>query len=292
MSRRPDWIKARAPTPAQADAMRGMRDILKRHGLHTVCQGALCPNAVECWGAGTATFMLLGDVCTRACRFCGVATGDPGGRVDADEPRRVAEAIGELALDYVVLTSVDRDDLDDGGSELFAETVDRIKQARPEAIVEVLIPDFSGDPRALNRILRSGADVLGHNVETVRSLTPRMRDRRASYDQSLAVLSYLRAGGSSSGQRIKSGLMVGLGELRREISEALEDLRAAGVDTLTVGQYLRPTSAAVPEARFVPPGEFEEIEAEARALKFRAVVAGPLVRSSYHARELFETPCD
>jgi len=292
MSRKPDWIKTRAPSAEQADAMRAVRGVLERHRLRTVCQGALCPNAVECWGAGTATFMLLGKTCTRGCRFCGVPTGDPGRVTDPEEPQRIAEAVRELGLAYVVLTSVDRDDLDDGGSGLFAETVERIKDANSQTIVEVLIPDFNADPRALNRIIASGADVLGHNIETVRSLTPKLRDRRASYEQSLTVLSYLRSGIETGRRRVKSGLMVGFGELRREISDTLDDLLEAGVDTLTIGQYLQPTRSAVPEARFVSPEEFDEMASEARALGFRGVVAGPLVRSSYHARELFEAPCD
>jgi lipoic acid synthetase len=292
MSRKPDWVRVRAPTPSEVESMRAVREVLGRHDLRTVCQGAICPNAIECWSAGTATFMLLGDTCTRACRFCGVKTGDPGGRIDADEPRRVAEAAAELGLRYVVLTSVDRDDLEDRGSELFGEAVEAIKRRSPAAIVEVLVPDFSGDPRALNRILASGADVIGHNVETVRSLSAKLRDRRAGYDQSLAVLSYLRAAARGANARIKSGLMVGLGELRREVSETLDDLRRVGVDTVTVGQYLQPTAAAADVVRFVSPAELDEVAAEARALGFRSVIAGPLVRSSYHAREAFEAACD
>jgi len=217
-----------------------------------------------------------------------VPTGNPGGRVDADEPRRIAEAAAELRLRYVALTSVDRDDLADGGSELFARAVEELKRRNPRIAVEVLIPDFSGNPRALDRIVRSGADVLGHNVETVRSLSPKMRDRRAGYEQSLAVLSSLRAGATDPARRVKSGLMLGLGELRSEVSETLEDLRRAGVDTVTVGQYLRPTAAATPVTRFVSPAEFEEVAAEARAFGFRSVISGPLVRSSYHARDAFE----
>jgi lipoic acid synthetase len=288
MIRRPDWLRVRAPSPAQAASMRAMRELLRRMNLRTVCQGAMCPNAVECWGAGTATFMLLGETCTRACRFCGVPTGNPGGRLDVDEPRRISEAVEALGLTYVVLTSVDRDDLDDGGSEHFATTVDRIKRAVPDAVVEILVPDFSGDPRSLNRVLTSAADVLGHNIETVRSLSPRLRDPRAKYETSLAVLSYFRTGAKEPERRIKSGLMIGLGEARREISETLEDLRSAGVDTLSVGQYLPPTASSARVARYVSPEEFEDIAREGRALGFRAVVAGPLVRSSYHAREAYE----
>jgi lipoic acid synthetase len=292
MAIRPDWLRVRAPTPAQAAGIRAVRAVLSRHGLHTVCQEALCPNAVECWGARTATFMILGNVCTRSCRFCGVPTGDPGGRVDESEPRRLADAIVELGLKYVVLTSVDRDDLEDGGAELFAKSVELVKQAKPDVRVETLIPDFSGDPRALNRVLSSGADVFGHNLETVRSLSAELRDRRASYEQSLTILGYLRASEKRRDARVKSGLMVGLGETRGDIQRTFADLREVGVDTLTIGQYLRPSAQATPVVRFIPPEEFDELASEARDHGFRSVVAGPLVRSSYHASEAYEEGCD
>jgi lipoic acid synthetase len=289
MGRHPEWIRVRAPTPAEAEGIRAMRDLLERHRLTTVCQGAICPNAVECWGARTATFMLLGDVCTRACGFCGVPTGDPGGAVDLDEPGRLAAAVAELGLRYVVLTSVDRDDLPDGGSALFAAAVDRLKATIPGIRVEVLVPDFRGDRRALGRLLATDADVFGHNVETVRRLTERLRDRRAGYEQSLGVLADLS--GRAAGRPVKSGLMVGLGETRAEIREALGDLRGAGVDVVTVGQYLRPSRRAVPVERYAPPSEFAEIEKEAEAVGFAAVVSGPLVRSSYHALQIYEASC-
>jgi lipoic acid synthetase len=292
MAIRPDWLRVRAPTPAQAAGIRAVRAVLSRHGLHTVCQEALCPNAVECWGARTATFMILGNVCTRTCRFCGVPTGDPGGRVDEGESSRLADAIVELGLKHVVLTSVDRDDLEDGGAELFAKSVELVKQAKPDVRVEALIPDFSGDPRALNRVLSSGADVFGHNLETVRSLSAELRDRRASYEQSLTILGYLRASEKRRDARVKSGLMVGLGETRDDIQSTFADLREVGVDTLTIGQYLRPSAQATPVVRFVPPEEFDELASEARDHGFRSVVAGPLVRSSYHASEAYEEGCD
>jgi len=291
MQKRPSWVKVRAPTESQAAGIRQVREALDRHRVRTVCQGALCPNAVECWGARTATFMILGGVCTRACRFCGVPTGDPGGRVDEGEPARVAEAILELGLRHVVITSVDRDDLEDGGSGLFAETVERIKRASSSVVVEALIPDFSADPRALNRILWSGADVIGHNVETVESVTFECRDRRAGYRKSLNVLRYLRASGRGRSVLLKSGLMLGLGERRREILATFDDLREAGVEILTVGQYLQPTTKAIPTVRYVPPEEFDELAEEARRRGFAAVVAGPLVRSSYHAAEAYRTAC-
>jgi lipoic acid synthetase len=269
--------------------MRLVRDLLDRHGLTTVCQGAICPNTVECWGARTATFMLLGDLCTRACRFCGVKTGDPKGVVDRDEAERLAAAVAELGLGYVVLTSVDRDDLADGGAGLFAAAIDRVKGEMDDVRIEALIPDFQGDRGALDRLLVTEVDVVGHNVETVRRLTPRLRDRRAGYEQSLAVLAHLSE--RAEGRCIKSGLMIGLGERRSEIRETLAELRGAGVDIVTIGQYLRPSERAVPVERYVPPGEFDEIRAEAESEGFGAVVAGPLVRSSYHALRAYTESC-
>jgi len=289
MPERPDWIRVRVPSPAEAAGIREMRELLARHRLTTVCQGAVCPNAVECWAARTATFMLLGDVCTRACRFCGVPTGDPGGAVDEDEPRRLADAVAELGLRYVVLTSVDRDDLADGGSGLFAAAIDRLEARVPEARVEALIPDFRGNRSALDLLLETEVDVVGHNVETVRRLTPALRDRRAGYEQSLDVLAHVRE--RAGPRKVKTGLMVGLGETRDEISRTLADLREIGVDIVTVGQYLRPTAAAVPVERYVPPSEFDDIAAEAEAVGFSAVVAGPLVRSSYRADRAFAESC-
>jgi len=265
--------------------MSEMRELLARYHLETVCQGAQCPNAVECWSARTATFMVLGDTCTRNCRFCDVPTGNPDGVIDTEEPDRLAAALRELRLKYVVLTSVDRDDLPDGGADAFARVIECVSNASDALTIEVLLPDFTGEQVSLDRILATDADVLGHNLETVRRLTPALRDRRAGYDQSMAVVRYLadRAGG----RRIKSGLMVGLGESIAEIHEAMADLRDAGVDMLTIGQYLQPSKAAIPVARYVPPSEFEQLAAHARDLGFRAVVAGPLVRSSYHAATAF-----
>ena len=289
MGRHPEWIRVRAPTPAEAEGIRAMRDLLGRHRLATVCQGAICPNAVECWGARTATFMILGGVCTRACGFCGVPTGDPGGAVDRDEPNRLADAVAELGLRYAVLTSVDRDDLPDGGSALFAAAVDRLKERIPGIRVEVLVPDFRGDRRALGRLLATDADVFGHNVETVRRLTPRLRDRSAGYGQSLEVLAELSE--RAAGRPVKSGLMVGLGETRAEIRETLVDLHDAGVNVVTIGQYLRPSRRSVAVERYAAPAEFAEIEEEARAIGFAAVVSGPLVRSSYHALQVYTESC-
>ena len=286
MSGHPSWIKVRVPTPAQSAGMAEMRDLLARHDLETVCQGAQCPNAVECWSARTATFMVLGDTCTRGCRFCDVPTGNPRGILDVTEPQRLAAAVRELGLNYVVLTSVDRDDVPDGGAEVFAQCVEAITAAAAEVVIEVLMPDFGGDTKALDRMIATKAEVFGHNLETVRRLTPALRDRRAGYDQSLGVLQHLVS--VAEGRAVKSGLMVGLGESLEEVQEAMADLRAAGVTMLTLGQYLQPSSAAVPVARFVPPEEFERLETDARDLGFKAVVAGPLVRSSYHAAAAYD----
>jgi lipoic acid synthetase len=275
----PPWIKVRVPTPAQLHGMNDMRETLSRFRLETVCQGAQCPNAVECWSARTATFMVLGGVCTRRCRFCDVPTGNPGGEVDDDEPRRLAEAVAELGLQYVVLTSVDRDDLHDGGADAFARAVEHLRAVTSVRGIEVLIPDFSGRQASLERVLDAGADVVGHNLETVRRLTGRLRDPRASYDQSLDVLR--RAADRGRDIRVKSGLMVGLGETTDEVLQAMADLRDAGVELLTIGQYLQPSEASVPVARYVLPEEFDALAEQAR------VVAGPIVRSSYHASDAY-----
>lgn len=283
MAERPAWLRVRAPSAAEAEGMRAVRDVLREEHLSTICQGARCPNVVECWGARTATFLLLGDVCTRACRFCSVRHASHGAELDPAEPRRVATAVRKLGLRYVVLTSVDRDDLPDSGSQAIAAVVRAVKESSPEARVEVLLPDFSGDPLALSRVLASGADVFGHNVETVRRVSPALRDKRASYDRSLEVLAYLRAG--SRGRPVKSGLMLGLGEEPGEIREAMTDLRAAGVSALTLGQYLAPSSRSVPVHRFVAPEEFDALAREAWSLGFTSVASGPRVRSSYHAAE-------
>ena len=285
MPERPAWLKVKAPSPTEAAGMRAVRDILSRYRLTTVCQGAVCPNAAECWGARTATFMLLGKVCTRGCRFCAVPTGNPHGVVDREEPTRLAKAVRELGLSYVVLTSVDRDDLSDGGAALFAEAISRIKDRSPSVRVEALVPDFSEQEESLRRIATAGADVIGHNIETVRRLSPGLRDCRAGYDRSLRILSTFK---DLAPQVItKSSLMLGLGEDREEILTTMEDLREAQVDAITLGQYLPPTKKAAPLARYLTPREFDELADEARKIGFRFVVSGPLVRSSYHAARLF-----
>ncbi len=280
-SERPPWLRVRAPRPDEMGGIEAVRSVLHDQGLRTICESARCPNVVECWSARTATFLLLGGICTRACRFCAVPRGGEGEELDPGEADRIAAAVERLGLRYVVLTSVDRDDLADGGAFAIAEAVAAVKRRSPTARVEVLLPDFGGDPRALSRVLASPADVLGHNLETVRRLTPQLRDRRASYQRSLDVLSYLSLGGE--GRTVKSGLMLGLGETLDEVREAMEDLRRSGATSLTLGQYLAPTSDAAPVRRYVAPEEFDALADDARRLGFSVVASGPRVRSSYHA---------
>ncbi len=280
--KKPPWIKAPLPTGPEVARLRGLVQELR---LHTVCQEALCPNLGECWGHGTMTIMILGGVCTRACRFCAVATGNPKGFVDREEPRRVAEAIARLGVRYVVLTSVDRDDLPDGGAGQFALTVRAIRAQAPGVRVEVLTPDFQGDLEAVRTVLDAGPDVFAHNLETVRRLTPKVRDPRAGYDQSLKVLAFAKR--YAPHILTKSSLMLGLGEREEEIREAMRDLRAVGVDILTLGQYLRPTPAHLPVERYVTPEEFKRYEAWGYEEGFLEVFSGPLVRSSYRADRVF-----
>lgn len=283
---KPGWLRVEVASHAP-ERVREMEDILRGQRLHTVCQSARCPNLPTCWGAGTATFLLLGEVCTRACRFCSVATGWPGGKVDPEEPARVAKAAKTLGLSYIVLTSVDRDDLPDGGAGQFAAAIHALRRELPEAAVEALIPDFSGSRAALSRVVEAGPQVVGHNLETVRRLTPRVRDPRAGYDLSLSVLRTLKE--LAPGLVTKSSLLLGLGETEEEIEEALLDLRTAGVDIVVLGQYLRPTPAQHPVSRYVPPEEFRHWEARARELGFRGVVAAPLARTSFRAAQVFSS---
>ncbi len=285
--RLPDWFKVRAPGGGSYKAIQAA---LRERGLSTVCEEARCPNLAECWGGGqrgvgTATIMIMGDTCTRGCRFCSVATGAPGA-LDQDEPRKASETVGLMQAGYVVLTSVDRDDLPDGGADHFAQVVERLKADHPELLVEVLTPDFQGDETALERVVASGADVLAHNVETVRRLSPKVRDRRADYDQSLRVLAAYK---ELSGRTTKTSIMLGLGETRDEILQTLEDLRAVDCDVVTFGQYLRPTREKrhLPVVEYVHPDIFAEYQTLAEDLGFRYVASGPLVRSSYKAGELF-----
>jgi lipoic acid synthetase len=259
-----------------------VKRILRELDLHTVCEEASCPNVGECWGSGTATVMLMGDVCTRGCRFCDVSSGMPA-PLDPLEPRHLAEAVGRLGLDYLVVTSVNRDELPDGGASHFAQAIVELRRAAPCTLVEVLTPDFHGDRAALDMIIDAQPTVAAHNVETVERLTPRVRDRRASYQQSLEVLEHYKRGG----MRTKSSIMLGLGEERAEVLAAMRDLRSVGCDILTVGQYLRPTEKHLPVEEYVRPEVFRELEQEGLSLGFKFVAAGPLVRSSYKAGEFF-----
>ena len=280
--RKPDWLRVRPPG---GEAYGHLKGLLRTLDLHTVCEEAHCPNVWECWGGGTATIMLMGDRCTRGCRFCAVQSGNPHGLLDADEPRKVAEALADLGLSYVVLTSVDRDDLPDGGAAHFARTVREIKARDPDLLVEALIPDFRGDLEAVRTVVEAGPDVLDHNLETVRRLQATVRDPRAGYEQSLGVLRGAKA--LRPGLFTKSSLMLGLGEARKEILEAMRDLRANGVDLLTLGQYLRPSEWHLPVQEYVSPEAFDELRTAGEAMGFRYVAAGPLVRSSYRAGEFF-----
>ncbi|MEW6045806.1 MAG: lipoyl synthase [Bacillota bacterium] len=280
---KPEWLKVPLPYGPVYSHVAG---VIKTFDLHTVCQEARCPNVAECWGHGTATFMLLGWVCTRACKFCAVATGNPRGWIDPDEPRRVAEAVARLGLQYVVLTSVDRDDLPDGGAAHFARTVQAIKAAAPQVKVEALTPDFRGDGRAVAVVVDSGLDVFANNLETVRRLTPKVRDPRAGYEQTLSVLAFAKE--HRPEVLTKSSLMLGLGETDGEIRQSMRDLRAAGVDILTMGQYLRPSKSHLPVERYVTPAEFVRYRDWGYEEGFMEVFSGPLVRSSYRAERVFQ----
>ena len=286
--RKPQWLKVRAPG---GESYADLKNLLRGLSLHTVCEEASCPNVGECWGEGTATIMILGDVCTRGCRFCNVISGNPGGTLDAEEPANVAEALARLPhLKYVVLTSVDRDDLADFGAGHYAETVRRIKERRPELLVETLIPDFQGDREALRVLIASGPEVIAQNQETVRRLTRRVRDARASYDVTLRVLADLKALAPAVREiplYTKSSLMVGLGESEEEVAGAMDDLRSVNVDFLTIGQYLRPSPRHLPVEAFISPEQFEAYRILGEEKGFRYVASGPLVRSSYRAGEFY-----
>jgi lipoyl synthase len=279
--RKPPWLKVR---PGGGEAFGEVKRTLRELGLHTVCEEARCPNIGECWSCGTATFLIMGETCTRGCRFCAVATGDPGGVLDCAEPDKVARAAAQWELRWVVLTSVDRDDLPDGGAAHFAATVRAIAERSPATRVEVLVPDFAGDADAIGTVLDACPAVFAHNLEVVERLTPHSRDRRASYARSLEVLRVAKA--LRPDGLTKSSLMLGLGESDEEILASLEDLREAGVDAVTLGQYLQPNPRCMPVERYVEPSEFEGWDAKARELGFAMVASGPLVRSSYRAGEL------
>ncbi|HEC63585.1 MAG TPA: lipoyl synthase [Candidatus Acetothermia bacterium] len=278
---KPTWLRVRAPgRPAP------LQQLLSSLKLATICQSAHCPNLPTCWGEGTTTFLLLGEVCTRACRFCAVKTGWPGRPPDPHEPERVLQAVRALKLRHVVLTSVDRDDLPDGGAAQFAACIQLLRRELPQVSVEALIPDFGGEREAIAAVVEANPQVIGHNLETVRRLTPQVRDWRAGYELSLEVLKTVK---ELAPQMItKSSLLLGLGETEQEVKAAISDLREVGTDILVLGQYLRPSPAQLPVQRYLPPEEFARLADWAKGIGFPVVVAGPLVRTSFRAAQALE----
>ena len=281
--RHPDWVKVRAP--GSPNYFR-LKRILRKHNLHTVCEEARCPNIGECWGHNTATFLILGDICTRGCRFCAIDKGKPG-LLDPEEPRNVGLVVKELGLEHIVVTSVNRDDLPDGGSNHFAKTVFWIKHLNPGIRVEVLIPDFKGSHQALETVVCSGIDILNHNIETVPRLYKKVRPGH-TFQCSLDILKTAKE--MSPEVLTKSGLMLGVGETADEVMTTLKDLRASSCDIVTLGQYLQPSTNQLPVERYVLPSEFDNFKIEAQKLGFRHVESGPLVRSSYHAWSHVDPP--
>ena len=273
---KPKWLKVKLPT---GENYRKVKSLVDEHKLHTICESGNCPNMGECWGEGTATFMILGNICTRSCGFCAVATGKP---LEADpfEPARVANSVKLMGVKHAVITSVDRDDLADGGSEIWVRTVELVRTKSPGTTMETLIPDFAGNWENLQRIIDVAPDIVSHNLETVRRLTKQVRIQ-AKYDRSLEVLFRLKKGG----MRTKRGVMLGLGETRDEVLETMEDLRSVQVDILTLGQYLQPTRKHLPVREFITPEQFKEYEEVGLKMGYRFVESGPLVRSSYHAEK-------
>lgn len=274
--RKPEWLKVRLPI---GENYRNVRQLVDQHKLHTICESGNCPNMGECWGAGTATFMILGNVCTRSCGFCAVATGRPDA-VDWDEPQRVAEAIHLMKVKHAVITSVDRDELKDGGSIIWANTVKAVRALNPDTTLETLIPDFKGEKQNIQRIIEVAPEVVSHNIETTERLTRKVRIQ-ARYHRSMEVIRTLKEGG----MRTKSGIMLGLGETKEEVVQTLTDLRDNGCDVVTIGQYLQPTPKHLPVVRFVHPEEFAEFAEIGYALGIDHVESGPLVRSSYHSEK-------
>ncbi|MGB0837037.1 MAG: lipoyl synthase [Flavobacteriaceae bacterium] len=274
---KPKWLRVKLPVGKKYTELRGLVD---KYKLNTICTSGSCPNMGECWGEGTATFMILGNICTRSCGFCGVKTGKPE-TVEWDEPEKVARSIKLMKIKHAVITSVDRDDLKDGGSIIWAETVNAIRRANPETTLETLIPDFQGDHTNIDRILEVAPEVISHNMETVRRLTREVRIQ-AKYDRSLAVLKYMKDQGQ---RRTKSGIMLGLGETEEEVMETMRDLAAAKVDIVTIGQYLQPTKKHLPVKEFITPEQFKKYEEYGLSLGFRHVESGALVRSSYKAQK-------
>ena len=279
--RKPKWLRIKSQNSSK---FRELKEIVSHKKLHTVCEEAMCPNIQECWSHGTATFMLLGSVCTRACKFCAVDTGNPKGQIDAKEPEKVANSIAQMNLKYAVLTSVNRDDLEDGGAMHFAQTVVSIKKEAPGVIIEALVPDFLGKRESIETLLDSNVEVFAQNLETVKRLTHQVRDHRAGYEQTLEVLAYAKK--YSPKTISKTSLMLGLGESEDELLESFNDIRSAGVDVLTLGQYMRPTINHLPVERWYSPEEFQYMKKLALDIGFKEVASGPLVRSSYRADKI------
>jgi lipoic acid synthetase len=274
--KKPKWLRVKLPT---GENYKKVRSLVDQHKLHTICESGSCPNMGECWGEGTATFMILGNICTRSCGFCAVKTGRPDD-VDVFEPGKVAHSVKTMGIKHAVITSVDRDDLKDGGSEIWVQTVKAVRQQSPGTTMETLIPDFAGNWENLQRIIDVAPEIVSHNLETVRRLTKQVRIQ-AKYDRSLEVLFRLKKGG----MRTKSGVMLGLGESEEEVIETMQDLRSVHVDILTLGQYLQPTPKHLPVAEFITPEKFQEYKELGMKMGFRYVESGPLVRSSYHAEK-------
>lgn len=274
--KKPEWLKVKLPT---GEAYSSVRKIVSEHKLHTICESGNCPNMGECWGLGTATFMILGNICTRSCGFCNVKTGKPL-PADTEEPMRVANSVKLMNVKHCVITSVDRDDLKDGGSIIWAETIKAVRKISPQTTLETLIPDFKGEWDNLQRIIDVAPEIVSHNLETVRRLTQQVRIQ-AKYDRSLEVIQKLKA----AGMKTKSGIMLGLGEIEHEVIETLKDLKIAGCDILTIGQYLQPSAKHLPVVEFVKPAQFEKYKQIGLDLGFRFVESAPLVRSSYHAEK-------
>ena len=281
IERKPKWLRIKSQNSSK---FRELKEIVSHKKLHTVCEEAMCPNIQECWSHGTATFMLLGSVCTRACKFCAVDTGNPKGQIDAKEPEKVANSIAQMNLKYAVLTSVNRDDLEDGGAMHFAQTVVSIKKEAPGVIIEALVPDFLGKRESIETLLDSNVEVFAQNLETVNRLTHQVRDHRAGYEQTLEVLAYAKK--YSPKTISKTSLMLGLGESEDELLEAFNDIRSAGVDVLTLGQYMRPTINHLPVEKWYSPEEFQYMKKLALDIGFKEVASGPLVRSSYRADKI------
>ncbi len=282
LSPKPNWLKVKAPF---GENYTSIKEMMRTLNIATVCQEARCPNMGECWGGGTATIMLMGDVCTRGCRFCAIKTGNPKGQLDQLEPEKVAYALSQLNLKYVVLTSVDRDDLSDGGANHFAQTVSTIKKFNPKMLIEVLTPDFCANEKHIALVVDSKPDVFAHNIETVKRLSPLVRDPRASYEKSLFVLESVKKIDSS--RFTKSSIMLGLGEREDEIKQSLQDLKTVGCDVVTFGQYLQPSKRHLNVEEFITPERFKQLQVYAEEMGFLYVASGPLVRSSYRAGEYF-----